>query len=409
MATIRQVERFTVTFSGVSTTKTLTTTLLDITKAFLVFGIEETSSSPQYGQVRGQITNTTTLTFTRYASDALDVVVTGYVVEFTDGVTVQRGSHTRADVSSEVTLSSLDLTKSFRICSFSIAGSAYGNDDFQRSRLYDDAGTKKLQFQSIGGSAGIVDWQVVEYDDCSVQRGLCTITTGSASITDSITSVDRNKSWLISDFETAAANPATNQIRGQINSTVQLTFDRALTDATNLMNISWEVVEFTDGTIVQEIFESFVGSDQEEDYTISEVTSLTRAFACASGQMCRGGKSDYSANDYEGNAWFTCDLTSTTNLKTRRGRGDDDADVVIYVIDFPVAVEQEGFRWRNDDGDEDEATWKAAQDTDINIAKNTTVRLRVILDSDGNPDACTYQLEWKESNDGDSEWLKVEP
>jgi len=411
MATLRHVEKFTLTFSGVSDTVTLTTTLLDITKAFMVFGIEETSNAPQYGQVRGQITNTTTLTFNRTTSDTNNVVVVGYVVEFTSGVTVQRGTVVAPSATSyDVSLTSIDLSKSFRIVSGSIAGNAYGNDDFCRSRLWDDAGTKKLNLSWDSAAGGSYDWQVVEYDGCSVQRDLVTIATSQLSVTDAITSVDRGSSWLICDFQTSSGSPAGQGVRGQINSTIELTFDRGLADASNAVQISWEVVEFTDGTLVTEVFESFIATDAQEDQTISAVTALNRAFACASGMSNRGGKSGYTSDDYSGNMWFTCNLTTTTNLQTKRGATQGSGDVVVYVIDFPVQVEQEGFRWRNDDGDEDEATWKAAQDTDItNVQRNTNVRLRVLLDTDGDPDACTYQLEWKESNDGDSEWLKVEP
>jgi hypothetical protein len=46
-----------------------------------------------------------------------------------------------------------------------------------------------------------------------------------------------------------------------------------------------------------------------------------------------------------------------------------------------LTVTQEGFRWRNDDGDEDGATWKAAQDTNTTLAVASTARLRTLLDT----------------------------
>jgi hypothetical protein len=60
---------------------------------------------------------------------------------------------------------------------------------------------------------------------------------------------------------------------------------------------------------------------------------------------------------------------------------------------------QEGYRWRLDDGDQANATWAANQDTGITAPVNTTRRLRVIIDTTGDANAATYQLEYKEAND----------
>lgn len=64
-------------------------------------------------------------------------------------------------------------------------------------------------------------------------------------------------------------------------------------------------------------------------------------------------------------------------------------------------VEQEGYRWRNDDGSETSATWLANQDTNISHAKGSNVRLRTILNdtASGNEDSTQYQLEYKLSTD----------
>lgn len=48
----------------------------------------------------------------------------------------------------------------------------------------------------------------------------------------------------------------------------------------------------------------------------------------------------------------------------------------------PPVREQEGFLWRDDDGDEDEASALAAQDTDISRSVDTVTRLRTLTDVD---------------------------
>lgn len=64
-------------------------------------------------------------------------------------------------------------------------------------------------------------------------------------------------------------------------------------------------------------------------------------------------------------------------------------------------VQQEGYRFRADDGNETAATWVAAQDTAITRASATNTRLRTLVNSTGaaDPDTSQYQLEYKRSSD----------
>jgi hypothetical protein len=59
--------------------------------------------------------------------------------------------------------------------------------------------------------------------------------------------------------------------------------------------------------------------------------------------------------------------------QTRAAPWDIGADQVI------APYEQEGYRWRNDNGSETAATWKASQDTAASIATAANFRLRVLL------------------------------
>lgn len=71
------------------------------------------------------------------------------------------------------------------------------------------------------------------------------------------------------------------------------------------------------------------------------------------------------------------------------------------------SLEQEGFRFRNDDADEDEASWRQNQDVDDEIAKDTNVRLRTLINATGDPATKQFQLEYKETSDPDAEYRKV--
>jgi hypothetical protein len=72
-----------------------------------------------------------------------------------------------------------------------------------------------------------------------------------------------------------------------------------------------------------------------------------------------------------------------------------------------ITVEQEGYRWRNDDGSESAATWRQSQDVADTAAREETVRLRTLLNATGDPAAGTYQVEVKKSTDGDSEYKRI--
>jgi hypothetical protein len=80
--------------------------------------------------------------------------------------------------------------------------------------------------------------------------------------------------------------------------------------------------------------------------------------------------------------------------------------IVSISIAAATAVYQEaleGFRWRNDDQDEDQATWAQLQDVLHTVDADGTTRIRIIVRS---PTGGQYQLEC--AKDGTENWFKVE-
>lgn len=65
-------------------------------------------------------------------------------------------------------------------------------------------------------------------------------------------------------------------------------------------------------------------------------------------------------------------------------------------------LEQEGFRWRNDDGTEATATWAAVQDTGLTVPSGQTKRLRVLVNTTGDSASTQYQLEYRKV--GETDW-----
>ena len=74
-----------------------------------------------------------------------------------------------------------------------------------------------------------------------------------------------------------------------------------------------------------------------------------------------------------------------------------------------AVIEQEGFRFLNDDGDETTATGKANQDVNINLAADTAFRLRFLLKATGNPDSINAQAEARVKPSGGAfgAWEKI--
>jgi len=71
-----------------------------------------------------------------------------------------------------------------------------------------------------------------------------------------------------------------------------------------------------------------------------------------------------------------------------------------------MALDQAGYRWRLDDGNEAGATWMEDQNTNIQRWRNSNVRLRMLVDATGNPPGAQFRLEYRKK--GTTQWYVVE-
>lgn len=92
---------------------------------------------------------------------------------------------------------------------------------------------------------------------------------------------------------------------------------------------------------------------------------------------------------------------TTANIKAAT------AALLIKDVPAPATWDQDGFRFYNDDGSESAATAKAAEDTNISLGKEAAARLRVQMDATNDPDAVTFELQYRKVGDPASEWRKV--
>ncbi len=80
--------------------------------------------------------------------------------------------------------------------------------------------------------------------------------------------------------------------------------------------------------------------------------------------------------------------------------------VILATSSDPV-LEQEGFRGRNDDDDEANATWKAAQDVDFDVAPDELYRLRFVVDSTVAA-LVSKQIGLEHAPDGTTDWRETD-
>lgn len=91
---------------------------------------------------------------------------------------------------------------------------------------------------------------------------------------------------------------------------------------------------------------------------------------------------------------------SLTANGTISGANDWIAQLAIFDEEATASLEQEGFRWGVDDGNEASHGWEANQDTSITIADTQSRLLRVLVDTPDNPDALAYTLRYQKNGSG---------
>lgn len=112
------------------------------------------------------------------------------------------------------------------------------------------------------------------------------------------------------------------------------------------------------------------------------------------GEASAGGVSDGAAG------------TVAVGWTTSASAGWAQVAVNVKAVVTAATLEQEGYRWRNDDGSETTATFAAAQDTTITLAASTTKRLRVIVNATNDPASANYKLQYRKV--GDPSWKDID-
>jgi hypothetical protein len=173
------------------------------------------------------------------------------------GASVQRGSFSMTTASHDVDISAVDT--SHAVVLFSIRTTDNGPDAFQVTGRLVDSTT--LRFERYGTPETIVEWQVIEDSDITVQAGEESYNTGTDSVNVGISAVDLSESFIIVTNRLNTGTSSENSMgfwTGRLVDSDTISLERGRTGEDGV--VSWQAVSI-EGTSVQSGSFSTSGTD----------------------------------------------------------------------------------------------------------------------------------------------------
>ncbi|HXL73620.1 MAG TPA: hypothetical protein VN963_08355, partial [bacterium] len=323
--------------------------------AFLIFTTNPGSfDSPVSTMVTGQITSGgVSVSFSTAAVPAnpINVVIQWYVAEFSSGVTVIQGTTPITATTTNIPLSPANQN-SVPIISYMDSDTTYGAGDFVDAAITNSGGTLQL---NLDGNATVptsatVNYQVVQFDNSvSVQSGVSPVEAPDVGIDVPLTTtVNPDQSWLL--FTNTSSFASTDMRQSLMMGTVatnSLSFNRGRSGA-SVLNLSWSLIQFLDGTTVQSGAQNFQTTDFSSLVPLSTIVN-NQTIASGGGLYYSGGDVLSVNSTSPGVAMGTYSLgtgSTSTNLQIARandigtgvGSGAESADMGWFVVQFPLAT-----------------------------------------------------------------------
>lgn len=279
MASIKTVQSGTASFTASDTTITATITAIVTAKSFLMFSLSGTNSTEYVDNiVRGTITNTTTLTFKRqYAR--LTVQVEWFLIEFSSGVTTQQIYQSDVQTTSNVTITSINTSKSFSLCSHLIYSVVLRDSEIV-SNYIQSATNLRLERTACGDQID-TDCQVIEYDNATVQQVSKALASGDTSNTSTITAVTLAQTFTLFSYKatsSAASGEPRNYWISELTNTTTITYTRNTSSQAHTTRDY--VISISDSIAVQRGKKSFTSTDTSLTQTISAVILAKSSIHC---------------------------------------------------------------------------------------------------------------------------------
>lgn len=330
---IKQVLRGTTTMSGGSPTTVNIGATVDTAKTFYSFSIKNERASVYDYAVRLTVTSTTQITFTREGANAETVTISWEAVEFTSasGISVQHGTEVFSSSGTKnITISTINLSKSWAMISLSRPNTTLSQNSFVRARL---TSTTNLELDSYSSSSFTVDWQVVQYDDCTVQVQDIGGVNATSGTNDLASTVNTAKTAIFSSAKGATSGTYNNtQIYRLSISSTYLQFDK-YGDTSLGFDICAFIVSFTDNTMVDHYSKALASGTTSTTQTITS-RDPSLSFINSSNALGRLLSPADTAVNNEGEAMIEMVYTNSTTITISRTNSASNATQGFQIIAF---------------------------------------------------------------------------
>ena len=329
---------------------TISPALANASASILFVTLRNQLNTPTEGATSCELLNTTHVRCQRDSGTASDTFVRWYVAEFSNGVSVQRGSGqmTATQSTNDSTITAVNLSNTFIIGGgyAMVGGGSFSEDDFIFLNLSSTTNIRAGRHTS-GSAANNISWQVVSFSSAYVQRGN-TSTLGALVLNETVnlpTAVNRSRSFFTLSWRSsseATADIGEKMFTGRWLNDSQIEILRTNTGNTGPI-IYWEAVELPEGTEVQYGIANFSNLQTAQTATLTSV-NLSRSVAFASGSEWgqSGSQTSYAGDDVPGIALFTLNFTNSTFLNITRTPSSSQsatANVTWFVIQFTAVTE----------------------------------------------------------------------
>lgn len=285
----------------------------------------------------------TQIAFTRDQSSFAKVLTIEWqVVEYSSGVSVQRGEVNRVGTSQAVNITAVSGTNSLinlngirtnqndRICAWQ------SNAVFSTNVSGDDQISFSSQLSPTNGGH-IDNWQIIEFDqDVSIQRGSLSLT-GNTSSNITITSVEQAKTFLTSDgFSSSDTNSQRQRdaILNQLTSSTNLLISNSQSGTAKNFIFDWVVCELTGGQNVESGVSVMGATDTIQSPSVGILTNPSIAFLPQTSQMTQGSSPTDSVD--AGARQMSLSLNGTS-IDIERGLSGGTWNVYWAAVDWATA------------------------------------------------------------------------
>jgi hypothetical protein len=325
---------------------TITPALLDENKAFLVFQATSTNATSDQTNVRCFLSSPSQVRCERTNGGGDDMSIRWSVAEFPSGVNVQHLPVNCVSDTTNVSLANVTLERTFLLLSSQRDTTTM---DSSVPRLAELMAANRAEIRKTGGCASTENnhLQAVDYTGASVQRAVSVLANGNLGTQVNLpNSVDLARSVLLYSYisDGSGTNICNRVLRGELtNSGTTVTFSRGDGNAANCVGsqfnaISWEVVQFPAGTVVQQVTQALAaGTGGLSASTQISPVDLSRTLVIGGGQWASGqlhGEGAHSSSDLISEMRAQAYLTDSTTLNFSRESSNNTATFTAYVVQF---------------------------------------------------------------------------